>query len=47
MLLTSRYPIGHFADISEKIFSLKELMSNFAIELLFKKAMRPINDKEI
>mmetsp|Transcript_10357 Transcript_10357/g.10388 ORF Transcript_10357/g.10388 Transcript_10357/m.10388 type:complete len:304 (-) Transcript_10357:33-944(-) len=34
-------------DISEKIFHLKELTSNFSLELLFKKAMRPIDDNEI
>ena len=47
MLLTSRYPIGHLGDISEKIFVLKELSPNYAVELLFKKAMRPIPDSEI
>ena len=47
MLITSRYPIGHFGDISEKICLLKELTTHFAIELLMKKAMRPILDSEI
>ncbi|CDW83802.1 nb-arc domain protein [Stylonychia lemnae] len=47
LLLTSRYPIGQLADISEKIYTLKELKSQFAIELLMKKAMRPIKENEI
>lgn len=47
MLLTSRNPIGHFADISEKIYVVKELVPHYAIELLMKKAMRPILDEEI
>lgn len=34
-------------DYTEKIFALKELTPHFTVELLFKKAMRPISDREI
>ena len=47
ILLTSRVPIGSLADISEKIMQLKELTPHYSIELLFRKAMRPITDQEI
>jgi hypothetical protein len=42
LLMTSRIAFGSLADISEKVVTLKELAPNFAIELLKKKAMRPI-----
>lgn len=47
MLLTSRIAFGNLADITEKLYPLKELTPNFALELLLRKAMRPIDNAEI
>jgi hypothetical protein len=47
LLLTSRIAFGSLDDISEKIIHLKELSQKVSKELLFLKAMRPIEDKEI
>ena len=46
-MFTSRYNIGTFEGHAEKVVELKELMTKFAVELLRRKAPRPINDKEI
>jgi hypothetical protein len=46
-LFTSRYNIGSFVNNAEKVIELKELPIKYAVQLLFQKAPREINDKEI
>jgi hypothetical protein len=46
-LFTSRYNVGSFENNIEQAIELKELQMNYAVDLLKRKAPRPIEQDEI